>query len=194
MWTQRSPAFRQNVFNVDSKSFELLQTLAHSGFCLACNIPLKCGLKNEMNCEMLWTASPRPLKKERKENQESVSLPSVQTLTSKQDKSGLRFTKYFKSNPQCPPLARLSYDSNNFITRGTLQSAEKILDTPLLNCTHHLWVSYRTFGFSLDHRFHFISPISFFRIYLKEQASGEAFSFPKWTWLKAQCSLSENTK
>lgn len=71
-----------------------------------------------MNCEMLWTASPRPLKKERKENQESVSLPSVQTLTSKQDKSGLRFTKYFKSNPQCPPLARLSYDSNNFITRG----------------------------------------------------------------------------
>lgn len=54
-----------------------------------------------MNCEMLWTASPRPLKKERKENQESVSLPSVQTLTSKQDKSGLRFTKYFKSNP--PP-------------------------------------------------------------------------------------------
>lgn len=147
MWTQRSPAFRQNVFNVDSKSFELLQTLAHSGFCLACNIPLKCGLKNEMNCEMLWTASPRPLKKERKENQESVSLPSVQTLTSKQDKSGLRFTKYFKSNPQCPP----PWQDSPMIVIISLHVATRESKTPYNQLkkfwTRPCWIALITFEF-----------------------------------------------
>lgn len=146
MWTQRSPAFRQNVFNVDSKSFKLLQTLAHSGFCLACNIPLKCGLKNEMNCEMLWTASPRPLKKERKENQESVSLPSVQTLTSKQDKSGLRFTKYFKSNPQCPP-----WQDSPMIVIISLHVATRESKTPYNQLkkfwTRPCWIALITFEF-----------------------------------------------